>query len=507
MANLSTVSTGPTTPVRSDLDSISISTEKADEGYASNLELGTSTPPPSPDTGKVPDISLAKDGSSVIVDFDGPQDPLLPMNWSMKRKVFTVTLYGLLTMGATWATSSYSTAVPAISRHFDVAPVVSALGLTLFMIGFGIGPLLWAPLSEVYGRRVPTLIPCFVGAVFTFGTGAGKDIQTILLTRFFAGFFCSAPTSNTGGVLADLFPPHQRGAALAGYSIAVAGGPLIAPIAGGAIINAHGSWRWAEYLTGILMASTFLLGFIWIKETDASTLLVQRARPLRLEKGDWALHARHEEMEIDMKKLASRYLIVPLQLTVTPICFLLNLYASFVYGILYLTFSAFPIEFREASPALPAAASLPFLGTLVGSFIGMAINVANNSYYARQCLANNGKPVPEARLPPMMVGGVAFAGGLFLFGWSSSPTIHWLAPVAGAALIGLGFLTIFQASLNYLIDTFQRSAASALASNTVMRCLFAAVLPLVAPFMFRGLGVAWAASVLGLVAVAMVPIP
>lgn len=151
--------------------------------------------------------------------------------------------------------------------------------------------------------------------------------------------------------------------------------------------------------------------------------------------------------------------------------------------------------------------SLPYLSTLIGSLIGMAVNVTNNGFYTRQVELNRGKPVPEARLPPMMLGGIVFTAGLFLLGWTSDPKYHWIGPVFSAGLIGLGFLTIFQAALNYLIDTFLKTAASALASNTVIRCMFAGAFSLLAGPMFHSLGVNWASSVLGFVALAMIPIP
>lgn len=106
-----------------------------------------------------------------------------------------------------------------------------------------------------------------------------------------------------------------------------------------------------------------------------------------------------------------------------------------------------------------------------------------------------------------MLGGIAFATGLLLFGWISSPTVHWIGPVFGAGLIGLGFLTVFQAALNYLVDTFRRNAASALASNIVIRCMFAGAFPLATRPMFYRMGVAWASSLLGFVAVVLIPIP
>lgn len=90
-------------------------------------------------------------------------------------------------------------------------------------------------------------------------------------------------------MLADIFPPQQRGSALAGYSIAVAGGPLIAPIVGSAMLTNGLSWRWTQYVTGIVMAVGIALTFITVEESDANILLTYKARRLRMDTGDWAL--------------------------------------------------------------------------------------------------------------------------------------------------------------------------------------------------------------------------
>jgi MFS family permease len=133
-------------------------------------------------------------------------------------------------MGATFASSVYSPGVSQIAHDFHVGPEVSTLGISLLLFGFGIGPLLWAPLSEVYGRKVAVLIPYFTSAIFSLGTATAKDIQTVCITRFFAGFFGSAPITNTGGVLNDLYAPDKRGLAMVGYAMAVVGGPTLGPI-------------------------------------------------------------------------------------------------------------------------------------------------------------------------------------------------------------------------------------------------------------------------------------
>ncbi|KAL1985761.1 hypothetical protein VTN96DRAFT_7383 [Rasamsonia emersonii] len=452
-------------------------------------------------------LAHTKTSSDVIVDFDGPDDPYRPVNWGFYKKAVTTVLYGLTTMGATWASAVYTPGIGQIGAQFDVGEEVGMLGLTFLLLGFGFGPLIWAPLSELYGRKPAVLAPYFIAAIFSFGTATAKDIQTVLITRFFAGFFGSAPVTNTGGVLSDIWSPEQRGAAIVGYAMAVVGGPILGPIVGGAIVQSYLRWRWTEYITGIYMMFILTLDVLLLDESYPPVLLVYKARRLRHESGNWALHARHEEWDVSLKEMANKYLIRPFRLLVTPICFSVALYASFVYGILYLNLASFPIEFQEERGWNMVVGALPFLALLVGIMIGAAVNVTNQRFYVKRFKANNNRPVPEARLPPMMLGSIFFAAGMFIFGWTSSRHILWIGPVIGAVCMGLGFFTIFQAALNYLIDTFPTTSASAVAANTFLRSVFAAAFPLFTDAMFHNLGINWASSVLGFISVALIPIP
>ncbi|KAI9815117.1 MAG: hypothetical protein M1827_002960 [Pycnora praestabilis] len=452
-------------------------------------------------------LTHTKTSTDVVVDFDGPDDVYRPLNWPFRKKVITTVLYGFTTMGATWASSVYSPAVNQISEQFHVGTEVSLLGLSLLLVGFGVGPLLWAPLSEVYGRKPAVLAPYFISAVFSFGTATAKDIQTIMITRFFAGFFGSAPVTNTGGVLGDIWSPQQRGTAIVGYAFAVVGGPVLGPIVGGAVVQSYLRWRWTEYLTGILQLFILALDLLILEESYPPVLLVYKARRLRVESQNWALHAKHEEWDVTLRELAEKFLIRPFQLLLTPICFFVALYASFVYGILYANLAAFPIEFQEERGWNELVGALPFLALLIGILFGGAANIVNQSFYNRRFEANNNQPVPEARLPPMMIGGIVFSAGLFIFGWTSDKTIPWIAPCIGAALMGFGFFTIFQSAINYLVDTFRKYSASAIAANTFLRSVFAAAFPLFVNPMFHRLGIPWASSLLGFVAAALIPIP
>ncbi|KAL9118671.1 MAG: hypothetical protein Q9187_004784 [Circinaria calcarea] len=445
--------------------------------------------------------------SSLIVDFDGSEDPYNPINWPLSKKLATSVLYSLTSWGSGWASAAYSSANSKVADEFYVSPEIALIGTSLLLLGWGFGPLLWAPLSEVYGRKWPVLIPFLISMVMSFGTASAKDIQTVLITRFFTGFFGAAPITCTGGVFVDIWDPSQRGNAIVGYTLAVCSSPALAPVVGGAIIYSGTSWRWTEYTTAILQASVLLLDLIFIQESYVPRLLVSKARKLRKSTGNWALHAKWEENDISIRELAIKFGLRPFQILITPICLFVTIYTSFIYGVFYASLASFPIIFKETRGWNELVGSLPFLAVLIGIMLGAALSLLNQRSYNVAYRANDCKAIPEARLPPMMIASVVLAAGLFLLAWTSSPRIPWIATVIGVCMVGFGFYTIFTSAVNYLIDTFQRWGASALAANTFVRSVFAVIFPLIVPPLYHGLGNGWASSVFAIFAVLNIPIP
>ncbi|KAI2705858.1 hypothetical protein CBS147332_7102 [Penicillium roqueforti] len=328
-------------------------------------------------------------------------------------------------MGSAWASSAFSPAISDVDKQYRISKEVGTLGVSLFLFGVGLGPLLWAPCSEVYGRKVAVLAPYAIAVALSFATAVSKDIQSLMITRFFTGFFGSAPITNVGGVLADIWSSQSRAIAVTVYALTLVSGTVIAPIVGGAIEVTNLDWRWTEYITGIIMALSLILGAIFLDESYPPVLLVYKSRQLRLRSGNWALHAQHEEWDVTLSELSSKHLARPFQLLMTPICFAIALYASFVYGVLYLSLASFPIEFQELRGWNPLVGALPFLGLLFGFFLGAAVNITNQRFYSQRFQANNNRPVPEARLPPMMIGSVFFAAGLFILGWTTSMSLNF----------------------------------------------------------------------------------
>ncbi|KAF2802456.1 MFS general substrate transporter [Mytilinidion resinicola] len=437
-------------------------------------------------------------------------DPTNPRDWKFAYKVWITIQLGFLALAASTASSIIGPAGNTIAEYASVSREVSVLSVSLYILGFGFGPLCWAPISEIWGRRWSILPAFFILGLFSIGTAVSKNAASIFLTRFFAGLFGSAPVSNVSAALGDIWDPKVRGSAINFYGIMVVGGPTIGPVIGSALlVNPSLGWRWTEYITAIWVFATFALTVFCLPEVYSPVILKWKAQAMRKETGNDAYFHPHEQMKLDANSILTKHLSRPLRMLFTePMVTCIAFYASFVYGILYLTIEVFPIVFEENRGFAPVVGSLPFLGLLVGIILfGTTINLANEPRYRRISLAAKGRPVPEARLPPMIAGSLIFPTGLFWFGWTAGPEYHWAIPTVAAMFIGGGFNLIFQQCINFLIDTYGLYAASAVSANTFLRSLMAAGLPLAAQPMFHNLGVGPASSILGAVAVAAIPAP
>ncbi|KAL8825922.1 MAG: hypothetical protein Q9170_007604 [Blastenia crenularia] len=441
------------------------------------------------------------------VDWE-PNDPKNPRNWRTAYKGWLTLQLGMLALAASLGSSIISPAENVIAKYTHTSPEVSTLSLSLYVLGFAFGPLLWAGISETYGRRPSLLPPLFCLGVVSIGTAVSKNAAAIFITRFLGGLFGSAPVSNVSAALGDLWAPKARGTAVTFYAVCVTGGPTLGPVIGSSLTVSHLGWRWTEYIEAIWVFTIFAVGVFALPELYAPVLLKKKAIQLRATTGNEAYWHPHEEVNLDFKSIVTKQISRPLRMLFTePMVICISLYASFVYGLLYLTLEVFPIVYEEIRGYKLVISTLPFLALFVGVLAAMGINLTNQPRYIRIVNANKGKPVPEARLPPMLLGGILFVIGLFWFGWTAAPKYHWALPVVAAAFIGAGFNVIFQQCINFLVDTYFLYAASAVSANTFLRSILASAFPLAARPMFHNLGVGPAMSLLGGIACLALPVP
>ncbi|KAH0368844.1 MFS general substrate transporter, partial [Aureobasidium melanogenum] len=444
-----------------------------------------------------------------VVEFDGPNDPMHAQNWPFKKKLPVAATLGFVTLTAAFGSSIFSSATGAVALEYGVSREVGILGISLYVLGFATGPILWAPMSELYGRRIPLLLASFGFSIFSIAVAVGKDLQTILICRFFGGFMGACPLTVVGAVFADMFNNAQRGVAVTVFSIAVFSGPLLAPFIGGFITTSYLGWRWCEYITAIMGFTGLALLVFLLEETYPPVILVNKAAELRRRTKNWGIHAKQEEIEINLRELVEKNLGRPMRMLFTePIVLLLSIYMAFVYGLLYLFLTFYPIVFQRVHGMSPGVGGLPYFGMILGEFFAGLYIVIDVPSYNRKLKANNNIPIPEWRLPPVIIGGVLFGIGLLWFGWTGyREDIPWIAPTLSGLFTGFGIMSIFLQCLNYLIDSYLMFAASAIAANTFLRSLCGAGFPLFATYMIDGMGIQWAGTLLGCFAFLLVPLP
>ena len=301
-----------------------------------------------------------------------------------------------------------------MDTEFGISTEVSTLGITLFVLGYAAGPTIWAPSSELAGRRLPLTIGMLGYSIFTIATATAKDKQTVFITRFFAGLFGAAPLATVPGVFADIFDHSHRGIAMACFSVSVFVGPFAAPFIGTFPTQSFLGWRWTMYIASFMGFSGFALVVLFFHESYAPVVLVEKAATLRRQTRNWGIHAKQDEIEVDLHELLINNFGRPFRMLFTePIVFLVSIYMSFIYGLMYALLGAYPVVFQGVYQMSPGVGSLPFIGLMVGEFIGGAFSMFFMTRFAKKLHANNNVVVPEWRLPPCVVGGIVFAAGMF----------------------------------------------------------------------------------------------
>ncbi|OHE93784.1 major facilitator superfamily transporter [Colletotrichum orchidophilum] len=442
-----------------------------------------------------------------VVDFlpDDAHNPQTFPKW--KKWTYTIE-QAIATLAVAFVSTAYSGGIAEVIRDFKVSTEIGILGVSLFVVGFAVGPLMWAPMSELYGRQYLFIATYMALTAFNAGAAGAQNIETLIILRFFAGTFGASPMTNAGGVIADMFNANERGLATAIFAAAPFLGPSIGPIVGGFLGVAEG-WRWVEGLMAIFTGILLIVVGLTVPETYAPVLLRRRADKLAKITGKsyiskYEAHAPRKTVVQQFKVALSRPWIL---LFKEPIVFLTSIYMAIVYGTLYMLFAAFPIVFQRGRGWSPGVGGLAFLGVAVGMIAAVVYTGFDSRRYLKVSAAHGGFAPPEARLPPSMVGACLLPIGLFWFAWTNGPEVHWIVSIIASGFFAAGLVLVFLSLLNYLIDSYVIFAASVLAANSVMRSLFGAAFPLFTTQMYQNLGIHWASSVPAFLALACLPFP
>ncbi|KAJ3829780.1 major facilitator superfamily domain-containing protein [Lentinula raphanica] len=464
---------------------------------------------------KAESIAGEEDKYTLGFDIGDPKNPKARerltdrQNWSKARRWYLTILGGMLVLNATFSSSAPSGIAEALVDEFKLSEEVVTLTISLFVAGYCVGPLLWGPLSEEFGRRPVFIVSFFIYTMFQIGMALAKNTASLLVFRFLGGLFAASPLTNSGAIISDIWDAKIRGKALAIFTVAPFAGPALGPTVAGFIYVSGTSWRWLFWVLTIFAGVCWILIIFTLPETYAPIILVHKAQQRRKE-GDTRCYAPMELTKKTVSQQVEHVLARPFRMLFQePMLLAATIYMSFVYGCLYLLFEAYPIVFTEGHGFNAGISGLMYLPLMLGGVIAVSTYLLTFSpRYEREVKRCSPHPVaPEFRIEMALIAAPIYAASFFWFAWTSSPSISFWAPLIAGGAMGFGISWIFLSLFNYIIDTYLMTAASALAANTVVRSLFGAGFPLFASQMYDKLGPQWASSLLGFIALAMVPIP
>ncbi|KAF2396390.1 MFS general substrate transporter [Trichodelitschia bisporula] len=439
-----------------------------------------------------------------------PDDPESPYNWSSWKKCFVVLVSILTVTNSTVSSGLASNSSAYFGEEWGITSrSLLILPTSLFLVGYVLGPIVFGPLSESYGRKDIMVVAFTLYTLFTLGCALAPNFASFVILRFITGIFAACPIAVVGGTCADVYKTAEsRGRAMAIFMGATTFGPCAGPIISGYLSPSVG-WRWS-FWTSLIYAGVTAVPLLLVPETFAPILLRTRARKIRKETGEDTMYAPIEHERKDMAHIITVVLTRPVRMFLFEAIVLFScLYLAFAYGIFYMFFQAFPIIFTDIYGFTPGQEGLVFLSIGVGACIAIGIYILWDMIMARARARNARWARSEEmnRLPLACFAGPFLIASCFWMGWSARADVHWIVPVLGGVPFGIGYLLIFMALLNYLVDAYKIFAASAMAAASMVRSAAGAVLPFAARPMYTRLGVPWACSLLGFLSVAMAVIP
>ncbi|CAG8220341.1 unnamed protein product [Penicillium salamii] len=450
------------------------------------------------------DLEKGGNGPTEFVTFT-INDPEHPHNWSRVYRWYITMVASALVVCVAFGSSIVTGGLGLIEDQYNVSLEVAILTCSIMVCGFAVGPLLWSPLSEIIGRRPVYIISLFLYTVFNIPCALSPNIGGLLVCRFLCGVFSSSGLSLAGGTIADIWSIEERGMAIAYFAAAPYCGPVLGPIVTGWINVGSGRldlFFWVNLaFSGAIMV---LIGLV--PETYAPVILKRRAARLRKESGNPNIITEMEKTKPSFREIARTSLIRPITMIMTePVLDLMCMYIVLIYSMLYAFFFAYPVIFGDLYGYNDGQIGLMFIPILIGAAFALAVTPAIENRFRQTCAVRS--PTPEDRLLGALIGAPFIPIAFFLLGATSFKHIIWVGPASSGIAFGFGMVLCYYAVNNYIIDSYQKYAASALAAKVFLRSGGGAAFPLFTTQMYDRLGLQWASWLLAFIGLAMVLIP
>ncbi|KAL2788765.1 major facilitator superfamily domain-containing protein [Aspergillus keveii] len=432
-------------------------------------------------------------------------DPEHPHNWSRLYRWYITLVASMLVVCVAFGSSIVTGGLGLIEEKYNVSLEVAILTCSIMVCGFAVGPLLWSPLSEIIGRRPVYIISLGLYVIFNIPCALSPNIGGLLVCRFLCGVFSSSGLSLAGGTIADIWSIEERGMAIAYFAAAPYCGPVIGPIVCGWITVGSGRLD-LFFWVNLAFAGAILVLMGLIPETYAPVILKRRAAKLRKETGNPNIITEQEKTKLTFKDIIRTSLIRPITMIMTePVLDLMCMYIVLIYAMLYAFFFAYPVIFGKLYGYNDGQIGLMFIPILIGAAFALLTTPLIENGFKKVCAIRD--PTPEDRLIGALLGAPFIPISLFILGATSYSKIIWVGPASSGIAFGYGMVLCYYAVNNYIIDSYQKYAASALAAKVFLRSGGGAAFPLFTTQMYDRLGLQWASWLLAFIGVGMVFIP
>ena len=450
-----------------------------------------------------------------------PNDPRHPYQWPNIRKWTHVIIFSTIEFVTPLASMMFAPVVPQVARDIGSDDITrTTLAVSIYVLGFIVGPLIFGPLSQLYGRMIIYRTTVVVYLCMSVGCALSTSIAMLTAFRFFGGCFGAAPIVVGGAAVADMYPAERRGRPLAIYSVGPFLGLTTGPIFGG-LIDYYSSWRWIFWslsiAAGVLAACTFAI----LRETHAPTILRRLQGP---HFASWPLKVipvatagaqvtpRNHLLQVLLPAFFS-----PVRITFsTPLLFLLFVSNALFTGIMNILFTTLGATYQSRYHFSTRSAGFSYLGIGIGGLL-VAIALGKTSDKLATFLSNRSTPLrrhrPEDnnhistvklyqaryRLPPVILGALLTSTGLVWYGWSLQFHTSWPIPLVGTFIFGLGMLAIQAGFPTYLLHAYSDQAGAVLSASIVTRSIGGSTVTLAGPTLNSRLGYGWASTFLAAV--------
>jgi DHA1 family multidrug resistance protein-like MFS transporter len=453
---------------------------------------------------KIKSIPIApkktKDGA-ILVDWYYTDDSENPHNWSNRKRALIATLICLYTFVVYTTSAIYTSSTEGIMKEFGVDTLLATLGLSLYVLGYGVGPLIFSPLSEipVIGRNPVYIVTMFLFVIISIPTALVDNFAGLMVLRFLQGFFGSPCLASGGASIGDMYSLMALPYAMMAWVSAAYCGPALGPLLSGFAVPVKG-WRWSLFESIWASAPVLILMFMFLPETSSATILLRRADRLRKIHNNSRFMSQSEidQRNMHISDVAIDALIKPLEITIKdPAVLFVQIYTAIIYGIYYSFFEVFPLVYPTDYNMNLGQIGLVFLCIMVSCILGIIIYVSYIHFWMNPRIRRFGFPAQESRLLPALPASFGPTIGLFLFAWTARASIHWIVPTIGITIYGATVFIVMQCIFVYIPLSYPKYAASLFAANDFFRSALACGSVLFAHPLFGNLGVARGVSLLG----------